>query len=69
MWSIIRNTPPSVVTMLAGGMCIDFSPAAFVAIDGQQLSATVVELETPVSILQEPHPTDSQTTRSEDVAV
>jgi len=52
----MRHIPPSVVTMLAGGMWSDFSPCSLMTMDGQQLSRQLVEVvvtEAPASVSQE----------------
>ena len=54
---MMRHKPPSVVTILAGGMCRDCSPLASVMYEGQQLSTQpAVEAELASSQLAQPPP-------------
>jgi len=50
----MRQMPPKVVTILAGGICRDFSPVSLMMIEGQQLSTQPVVEETTVSEVMEP---------------
>ena len=53
----MRNKPPNVVTILAGGMYNDFAPCSFTTNDGQQLSTHDSELEaTAPVLLEDAHP-------------
>ena len=53
----MRHRPPRVVTILAGGMKSDFSPASFTTMDGQQLSTQAAGSEATASASQvDAHP-------------